>query len=603
MDITGEEIPSQYSCLDNKMIIQTSPASLINSYEGRLIEARVSNVSDLRGNKIPNESRWSFRVALSPYQFSPTSTVLKLSEDEVVESTATIVNKSNVSVECELFNHSSWLSIENRNITIPANSSQEIVYSVSNLGKGLYKDTIYAVIGDDLTTFIVSADVSPFHPTYYVNPSDFQNSMNVFAQFSIDGGKTTSTDVTDVLAAYVNDTCRGVAAIKYDYARKTYSAPMTIYSNRANESIEFRIWDSDKGLEVKANTKLPFIINSIVGTPTNPYVFMCDSLYQNIRLKSGWNWISIVPDVGEGNTVGEVLKRIRPNNAEIVKDLVNYSQSSGGSWYGTLDSMHRTKGYLLKVKEDDTLKILGAIPDTVSNVNLVSGWNWIGQPTWRTISIEEFLDTRTGIDSGEVINSQTEFAVYDKDLDIWSGSLEYLTSGNAYKVKTSRVDSVQLKNKRSVLGNWIVDPTKYEFNMNITCTVEHLPEIADQVYVGAFINDTICGIGEVNFESDLGNRTIAFMTIYGKKEWSGKEITFKVVNKSNLNTYSTTYNTEFMADQVLGNVLSPENIKVVGLVGVEEIKNNRSDYLLRQNIPNPSHNKTDIGFSLPESTL
>ena len=603
LDITGEEIPSQYSCLDNKMIIQTSPASLINSYEGRHIEARVSNVSDLRGNKIPNESRWSFRVALSPYQFSPTSTVLKLSEDEVVESTATIVNKSNVPVECELFNHSSWLTIENRNITIPANSSQEIVYSVSNLGKGLYKETIYAVIGDDLTTFIVSADVSPFHPTYYVNPSDFQNSMNVFAQFSIDGGKTTSTDVTDVLAAYVNDTCRGVAAIKYDYARETYSAPMTIYSNRANESIEFRIWDSDKGLEVKANTKLPFIINSIVGTPTNPYVFMCDSLYQNTKLKSGWNWISIVPDVGEGNTVGEVLKRIRPNNAEIVKDLVNYSQSSGGSWYGTLDSMHRTKGYLLKVKEDDTLKILGAIPDTVSNVNLVSGWNWIGQPTWRTISIEEFFDTRTGIDSGEVINSQTEFAVYDKDLDIWSGSLEYLTSGNAYKVKTSRVDSVQLKNKRSVLGNWIVDPTKYEFNMNITCTVEHLPEIADQVYVGAFINDTICGIGEVNFESDLDNRTIAFMTIYGKKEWSGKEITFKVINKSNLNTYSTTYNTEFMADQVLGNVLSPENIKVVGLVGVEEIKNNRSDYLLRQNIPNPSHNKTDIGFSLPESTV
>ena len=76
-----------------------------------------------------------------------------------------------------------------------------------------------------------------------------------------------------------------------------------------------------------------------------------------------------------------------------------------------------------------------------------------------------------------------------------------------------------------------------------------------------------------------------------------------MINKSNLNTYSTTYNTEFVADQVLGNVLSPENIKVVGLVGVEEIKNNRSDYLLRQNIPNPSHNKTDIGFSLPESTV
>lgn len=603
VDITGEEIPSQYSCLDNKMIIQTSPASLISSYEGQLLEARVSNVSDIRGNKIPNESRWSFRVALSPYQFSPASTVLKLDENDMVESTATIINKSNVSVECELFNHSSWLSIENRNITIPANSSQEIVYSVSNLGKGLYKDTIYALIGNDLTTFILSADVSSFHPTFYVNPSDFQNSMNVFAQFSIDGGKTTSTDVTDVLAAYVNDTCRGVAAIKYDHVREKYSAPMTIHSNRANESIEFRIWDSDKGMEIKANTNLPFIINSIVGTPANPYVFICDSVYQNTRLKSGWNWVSIVPDIGEGSSVDEVLKKLKPNNAEIVKDLESYSQSSGGLWYGTLDSMHRTKGYLLKIKDDDILKVLGAIPDTVSNVNLVSGWNWVGQPTWRTISIEEFFNTRTGIDSGEFINSQTEFAVYDKDLDIWSGSLEYLTSGNAYKVKTSRVDSVQLKNKRSVLGNWIVDPTKYEFNMNITCTVEHLPEIADQVYVGAFINDTICGIGEVNFESDLGNRTIAFMTIYGKKEWSGKEITFKVVNKSNLNTYSTTYNTEFVADQVLGNVLSPENIKVVGLVGVEEIKNNRSDYLLRQNIPNPSHNKTDIGFSLPESTV
>ncbi|AZQ63761.1 T9SS type A sorting domain-containing protein [Flammeovirga pectinis] len=106
-------------------------------------------------------------------------------------------------------------------------------------------------------------------PTWTVNPNNYQYTMNVTAFVNVNGTDFTSTN--DVVGAFVNDECRGVAQLVYVSAVNRHLAYITLYSNTITEDITFKVYHESSDTETTIQETLPFTINGNVGLPSSAY--------------------------------------------------------------------------------------------------------------------------------------------------------------------------------------------------------------------------------------------------------------------------------------------------------------------------------------------
>ena len=119
--------------------------------------------------------------------------------------------------------------------------------------------------------FSILAITSVAQPNWSVNPSQFAYSMTITGKVSIDN--KLSENPGDIVAAFINGECRGVANIKYQSVLDEYFVFLMIYSNEPNDTITIKIYDADNDMEIVAEQTVDFQVNGIIGSVSSPFLF------------------------------------------------------------------------------------------------------------------------------------------------------------------------------------------------------------------------------------------------------------------------------------------------------------------------------------------
>lgn len=122
-------------------------------------------------------------------------------------------------------------------------------------------------------------------PTWEVESSNFQYTMTVTAFVNVDGVTFSSTG--DKVAAFVNGSCRGVTNLIYVESINRYLAYLTIYSNRPNEEITFKVYQSSTDLVSNIeNNSVEFQIDHTIGLPSSAYSLASPALSKENEVNS-----------------------------------------------------------------------------------------------------------------------------------------------------------------------------------------------------------------------------------------------------------------------------------------------------------------------------
>lgn len=115
--------------------------------------------------------------------------------------------------------------------------------------------------------FLIGSNASA---TCTVDPNDFEYSMTITGELLIDG--ELSTDVNDMVYAYVDGECRGSAQVMHISQVDVYIVMLTVFSNQlSGENLEFKIMDNSITTLLDCSNELTFTADNNLGTPSNPY--------------------------------------------------------------------------------------------------------------------------------------------------------------------------------------------------------------------------------------------------------------------------------------------------------------------------------------------
>jgi len=130
-------------------------------------------------------------------------------------------------------------------------------------------------------------------PNWELNPQDYEFSMTITGKVTTNG--YFSVNENDLVAAFANGKCRGIANLKHENVIDEYFAYLMVYSNAPMEKITFKIFNSSENLVVSTNDTISFTINQIVGSLDVPYIFSSNLLNREAKLLS----FTIPDQVGE----------------------------------------------------------------------------------------------------------------------------------------------------------------------------------------------------------------------------------------------------------------------------------------------------------------
>jgi hypothetical protein len=113
-------------------------------------------------------------------------------------------------------------------------------------------------------------------PNWAVNANDFQYTMTFVGFLNVEGRTLANTN--DKVAAFVNGKCRGVANLIYVDNQKRYYSYLTVFSNIENETVNFKIYDSEKNVVKDIIKTKSFTSNQHFGNLFQAYSFASPAL-------------------------------------------------------------------------------------------------------------------------------------------------------------------------------------------------------------------------------------------------------------------------------------------------------------------------------------
>jgi parallel beta-helix repeat protein len=159
-----------------------------------------------------------------------------------------------------------------------------------------------------------------------------------------------------------------------------------------------------------------------------------DIPYYEIPLHKGWNLISL-PLIQSDTSITSVLSSIDGNYNKIM-----WYNASKGKWHsndGDLTNLDHTMGFYIHMKNDDTLIVVGDIPNS-TYIQLYKGWNLVGNPTFCIHSINEIFMSISGnytaiqwYDASDTYDHWKHYNI-NKPQDL--NDLTYITCGRGYWV-------------------------------------------------------------------------------------------------------------------------------------------------------------------------
>lgn len=139
---------------------------------------------------------------------------------------------------------------------------------------------ISVAVGIVISSYIAQAQV----PNWTVNTSEYQYSMTIVAFLSVDHKLLVGEQ--DKVAAFVDGQIRGVASPIYVSSASRHLAYLTVFANKENEEIEFKIYDSSGDKVVTAAKTLRFVIDGQKGNTFQAFSLANPALNTEAVLKN-----------------------------------------------------------------------------------------------------------------------------------------------------------------------------------------------------------------------------------------------------------------------------------------------------------------------------
>jgi hypothetical protein len=606
----AQSIAYDFVYSEDKIII--NPKSyLFPQLEKNTIEITVQEVEDRYGNRMASPETWLAWVHRNQVRWEDEYREFAKEVYVPLEFVASIKNTGGQQVGYSIENLPLWLTATPSSGSINPESTINITFTVNpaiNIGE-YHEDIILRTENGFDEKLSLTLRVFKTPPTWKIDPSRFDASMNFVGKIKVNG--VLSTDLSDMVAVFKlgTDSIRGVAKLRYIKEFDSYLVFLTAYGT-TGEALEFQIWDASAGLILDNVLPLNQILtdNAVVGTTLNPVIFeSTGNSRQHIVLNKGWNWVSFNKNSPRMTDLTSFFWALEPANKDIIKTQNGYVQFSGtsGRWSSGLSTVSYLLSYQIKINKVDTIVFGGTslIPENTP-LSVSTGWNYIGYIPDLTMDVKEAMRLYSAQES-DIVKSQDAFAMYDSRTG-WLGTLDVMKPGEGYMLKVNGAART-LKYPNSTLlkssgiskyvaspPGWNIQPDEYESNLSVVARldVSKMPDVAvnSQMVIGAFIGGKCHG-----FTSSLGSVDLGFDPFFLNisNNSTGEVIEFRVYDGMTGKFYTVQEKEPFIQNGVYGTTREPLVLTLQGLAtGMGDV-NSHSFFRC---YPNPFNNRVNIEF-------
>ena len=585
-----KNVPFTVTASDRKVVLNITEEPY--RIENVTLTVTAKDIIDMHNN--PSSAyKWIAYVDQNPLNWETEPVNLTIEEGVGATIKAKLSNRSGAVADYAIEDIPQWMTVNAPLGTIQPQASKELTFTISKwINIGSYEASIALVGTNNIRKILpIQLKVTGQRPDWTVNPHDYEFNMNVVGVAQIEG--VPQEDDDDMMGAFINDVCVGIAQPVYSSEYNAYHLFMTVYGNSTEngKDVKFKFWDAGTG------RIYPQVVSTQSGVPTNvvfagqttkyaqiknPVILNAHNVIeQQIKLNKGWNWISANVTSSSPNLLEQFKEELKDNGIQIKSQVSSLEfLTDSAFWDGNLDNISVADAYLLNVNKAQTLHFTG-VPAVVAAtpITLKNGWNWIGYTPQFTSSTSEAL---SGINSyaNDQITGQKGFEVYNNG---WIGSLGSMQSGKGYMYFSENPDAISFTypsattsmGRSAVVrtGNdtetngtplhWDNGFRRFANNMTITVIVTHngQEQRNTDLEIAAFINGDCRGNTRLVYNPAMPiHQHLGYMMVYGDES---QDLTFKVYDHKTGTEYSTlNYDVRFEVNGRRGNGLSPYVIKM-----------------------------------------
>ena len=592
-----EPVPFTFTASDRQITIQLNDRQMAPArVEGCNLKVEINNVVDEHGN-YSAPVYWNLYVQRNSLLWEDNYAAVTKDELDEQSFELTMVNTGSEIQSWQITNIPAWLQLNATSGVIRPQSELTLTATLpASLAAGYYTDILLLTGNDGIAEpCLIEAFVLAPEPDWNVNVNTYEATGNIIAKLSLPAGVAQSEH--DIIAAFVNGECIGIARPQYIGNYDAWYVMMTVYGDEENPAqtpIQFRLWNAESGITYSSVNVRPapfrFSPNMVKGTLADPVVLeVTNHLQQTLALQPSWNWISL--NVNPVSARTENVFRPVLGDISYVKDKNSvFSISNATTYGGTLKVMGVTSSYRVKANRATTLTVEGtAVNCAQTPISINKGWTWIGYLPLQTMSVSDALADIAPV-SGDLVKSKTAFAVYDGTQ--WVGTLTRMTPGEGYMYQSHATEgftfrypeTISLSAQRSVFYQRsglsakrsnsetvfipVTDP--YSGNMSIIARVMNGDEPVHGVEVGIFAGDECRGAAteeHINVNTTDG---YWFLTVAGDE---AAPLTIKVHDPATGETITVQQTLTYADDATLGTLAEPYIIQLGVIEGVENIHN------------------------------
>jgi len=548
-----EQVPLTFVASNNKIVLNMAQSHFAR-VEGVTLNIAVRNIRDLRGNLSAVET-WTAFVRRNQLRWDEDPINIVMEEGKTVTFTARIINMGGTAVNYIVPSDlPSWLTVTPNAGTLPPMGNKTLTFTINNaINVGNYEHNIGLSSGNGVVEQLpLQLKVRKQKPDWEVNPNDFEVSMNLMGRITIK--ELFSEDPEDLLGAFIEDLCVGVASPEYNGGMGAYYVFATVYGNsiHVNKPITFKVWEAATGEifpavqtsigETVQNFK--FVPNSVHGSPAQPVIFKALSgiRQQQIALKTGWNMISTNVTYDDP----EILEQMKISLMDVgvqIKGIDGFIQQMVNQWFGTLTEISEKSMYYIQTTDNHTLSLTGYPASPLHTlIPLKQNWNYIGYTPNVNLPVMMAMG-EANPKHGDIMKDQTSFTTYyepNTGNAAWIGNLTHLFPGRGYLYFST--DSTQktffypddtfrgeaYDYEPIVPLKWEPNPQNYEASMSLLAIVaDGDREMRSELFeIAAFNGETCIGSTLLVYE-ELLDRYIGYLMIYGN---GNETVTIKTFN-------------------------------------------------------------------------
>lgn len=312
------------------------------------------------------------------------------------------------------------------------------------------------------------------------------------------------------------------------------------------------------------------------------YTYTLRQTNLNIPLVKGWNWVShnqddaLTSDKLEIDNVDRVLTQI----GEIYRDPKL-------GFTGNIEDVNATDAFKVHTTDAGNLQLGGVMFNPYfSPVELRQGWNWLGYPLDKEITVEDAFSFMESEKDDIITSLEDGYSQYDGEQ--WIGTLNTLIPGRGYMFKSVSDKELPYNifaaaalsaNAASEIPSddmsWKHDTHAYPNVMCVTADLYNKDEKvgAGEYLVGAFVDGECRGVGEY-----VGNTL--FLSVHGDRN---VEVTLLAMNTESGVVYDITEKIVFTQD-VVGSVSMPYPLHLGSPTEISHITMDNSGFKSIHNI-------------------